>query len=126
MDEPRFDRDVMEARLDNWGRWCRSKTRSSQSSPLYGILVRMGYCQENAQAESKFSEFDSKDAELLDRVISRIPCCPEKDWLVERFVWRRTGERALRGVRFALRKFYRDRAMRMVFSGSIHLTFGRR
>ena len=122
MDEPRFDRDVMEARLDNWGRWCRSKTRSSQSSPLYGILVRMGYCQENSKAESKFSEFDSKDAELLDRVISRIPCSPEKSWLIERFVWRRSGDRALIGVRFKLRKFYVDRALRIVFMGARHLT----
>lgn len=117
MDPMKFDAREVERRLENWGRWARARKSVKGRSFLLGIMVDRGWQQENAEPEGPFiKSFDELDAVMVDQVWRSIEECPEREYLLERFVFNRSGERALRGVRWERRQTYKDRALRMIFN----------
>lgn len=108
-----FDRLAIERRLENWGRWSTVGNRPKGRSSLYGIMVAAGYRQEYADVPSSRA-FDERDAWLIDCAWRSLPECEEKEFLVERYVWKRSGDRALRFIRRRDREAYRFRALCMI------------
>lgn len=115
IDAAPYDGNEMEARLDNWGAWCRQRSGASKTSAFYKVLVAIGYQQENAYGYASATSVDAKDAELIDAAVRMVSDEPEHSWLVERFVWRRSGARALKEIRGKFRPYTIDRAKRLVF-----------
>ena len=116
MIEAQYDAEVMEARLDNWGAWCRRTVRRSGSSQLYRILLEMGYTQENATAERcRMSSIDERDAVVLNTVICSLPDGIEKRYLFCRYVRRNSGDGELGQIRKKWRPYVIDGIKRMVF-----------
>lgn len=111
-----YSAEEMEERLDNWGAWCRAQPRGSRNSALYKVLVAIGYQQENAVGRSSLKTIDAKDAELIDAAVRMVKIEPEHSWLVERFVRRRSGEKALQTIRGKYRCYTTDRAKRLVYN----------
>lgn len=117
MDPMKFDAREVERRLENWGRWARARKSVKGRSFLLGIMLDRGWQQENAEPEGPIiKSFDELDAVRVDQAWRSIEECPEREYLLERFVWLRQGDRALRCVPFRRRQEYRDRALRMIFN----------
>ena len=116
MNEEVYNPDVMEARLDNWGAWCRRTVRRSGSSPLYRIILEMGYTQENAAVrEGRLLGIDERDAALLNSVICALPNGDEKLFLFERYVRKNSGDKALLRTRKKWRPYVIDGIKRKIF-----------
>ena len=108
-----FDRIDIERRLENWGRWAYSSPRPCGRSALYGIMIARGFQAEYVDGPSVRS-FDERDAWLIDCAWRSLPECEEKDYLVERYCRKRSGDRALRFIRRRDREAYRFRALCMI------------
>lgn len=72
--------------------------------------------QFEATDPAESSPIDINDALEVNRAWCRMPECPEKRYLAERFVLGRSGEGALRGVRRRVRRWYRWRAYQMLWN----------
>lgn len=116
------ERETIVARLEGWGRWLKMRTRPCGRSPLLAIMVSRGYVQENAAPEAPAPRtVDEKDAALIDAAWRTLPKCPEKAFLLERYVFNRTGDRPLRGIPYRRREEYRTRAYVMIDSAARRL-----
>lgn len=101
----------LERRLENWSRWLREKPHQKGRSPLFSIMVEMGFqYEEPEKIKDMFEErlrrsanrtpIDVLDAEEVQAAWQSMPDGREKRYLEERYAFRRSGGKALRGLKY--------------------------
>lgn len=101
----------LERRLENWSRWLRQRSKPKGKSPLYEIMVGMGFrYQESEKVDDSLEErirrstqqmpIDVSDAEKVQAAWQSMPEGREKRYIEEMYAFRRSGGRALRGLSY--------------------------
>lgn len=98
----------LEWRLENWGAWARGEGSPCRKgrSPLLAIMIERGFqfeepemLEEGEEPEKDRVPVDEKDAAIVQKAWQDMPDCREKKYLAERYVFRRSGGKALRGLK---------------------------
>lgn len=116
---------ALERRLENWGRWLRQGAKKKGQSPLFSIMVGMGFTYEEPEKKDKEDEgkpkialppIDEADAIRVQDAWQAMPEGREKRYLEERYAFQRSGGKALRGLKYENKRWRIIWAYRMLWS----------